>query len=158
MLRPSSTQRPTNSSAGHPMPNNYQHRNTTPPISRDAAKNHTKFTDTPKHTTGLQPCPPERQDLAPPTRTQASVPSTMKPTQASEPTSPTGSRHQKQRELWTCSLWKGDPKHSKLNKMRRQRSMQQKKEQGKNPPDQTNEEEIGSLPEKEFRQMIVKMI
>ena len=32
------------------------------------------------------------------------------------------------------------------------------KEQGKNPPDQTNEEEIGSLPEKEFRLMIVKMI
>ena len=32
------------------------------------------------------------------------------------------------------------------------------KEQGKNPPDQTNEEEIGSRPEKEFRVMIVKMI
>ena len=32
------------------------------------------------------------------------------------------------------------------------------KEQGNNPPDQTNEEEIGSLPEKEFRVMIVKMI
>ena len=32
------------------------------------------------------------------------------------------------------------------------------KEQGKNPPDQTNEGEIGSLPEKQFRVMIVKMI
>ena len=32
------------------------------------------------------------------------------------------------------------------------------KEQGKNPPYQTNEEEVGSLPEKEFRVMIVKMI
>ena len=32
------------------------------------------------------------------------------------------------------------------------------KEQGKNPIDQTNEDEIGSLPEKEFRVMIVKMI
>ena len=32
------------------------------------------------------------------------------------------------------------------------------KEQGRNPPDQTNEEEIGSLPEKEFRIMIVKVI
>ena len=32
--------------------------------------------------------------------------------------------------------------------MRRQRNTQQMKEQGKNPPDQTNEEEIGSLPEK----------
>ena len=42
--------------------------------------------------------------------------------------------------------------------MRRQRNMQQMKEQGKTPPDQTNEEEKGSLPEKEFRVMIVKMI
>ena len=32
------------------------------------------------------------------------------------------------------------------------------KEQGKNQLDQTNEEEIGSLSEKEFRIMIVKMI
>ena len=32
------------------------------------------------------------------------------------------------------------------------------KEQGKTPPAHTNEEEIGSLPEKEFRIMIVKMI
>ena len=31
-------------------------------------------------------------------------------------------------------------------------------EQGKHPPDQTNEEDIGSLPEKEFRVMIVKMM
>ena len=31
------------------------------------------------------------------------------------------------------------------------------KEKGKNPPEQTNEQEIGSLPEKEFRVMIVKM-
>ena len=42
--------------------------------------------------------------------------------------------------------------------MRRQRNTQQKKEKGKIPPEQTNEEEIGSLPEKEFRVMIVKMI
>ena len=32
------------------------------------------------------------------------------------------------------------------------------KEQGKNPSDQTNEEEISSLPEKEFTVMRVKMI
>ena len=42
--------------------------------------------------------------------------------------------------------------------MRRQRNTQQMKEQGKNPPDQTNEEEIGSLPETEFRVIIVKLI
>ena len=32
------------------------------------------------------------------------------------------------------------------------------KEQGQNTPDLTDEEEIGSLPEKEFRIMIVRMI
>ena len=32
------------------------------------------------------------------------------------------------------------------------------KEQGQNTPDLTNEEEIGSLTEKEFRIMILKMI
>ena len=50
------------------------------------------------------------------------------------------------------------PQDNKLSKMRRQRNMQQMKEQSKKPPDQTNEEEIGSLPEKELRVMIVKMI
>ena len=42
--------------------------------------------------------------------------------------------------------------------MRKQRNTQQIKKQGKNPPEQTNEEEIGSLPENEFSVMIVKMI
>ena len=42
--------------------------------------------------------------------------------------------------------------------MRRQRNILQAKEQDKNPQDQINEEEIGSLTEKEFRIMIVKMI
>ena len=103
-------------------------------------------------------CPPQRQHPASSTRTQALVPSTRKPTQPTEPTLATGDRHQKQRELQTCSLQKGDHKHSKLNKMRRQRNMQQMKEQGKNPPDLTNEEEISSQPENDFRAMIVKMI
>ena len=89
---------------------------------------------------------------------QETVSSTRKPTQPTEPNLPTGARHQKQQELQTSSLQKGDPKHSKLSKMRRQRNTQQMKEQGKNWPDQTNEEEIGSIPEKEFRVMRVKMI
>ena len=42
--------------------------------------------------------------------------------------------------------------------MRRQRNTQQLKEQGKNPQNQTKEEEIGRLHAKEFRVMIVKMI
>ena len=42
--------------------------------------------------------------------------------------------------------------------MKRQRNTQQVKEQDKCSSNQTKEEEIGSLPEKEFRIMIVKMI
>jgi len=42
--------------------------------------------------------------------------------------------------------------------MKRQRNIQQGKEHDLCPPNQTKEEEIGSIPEKEFRIMIVKMI
>ena len=42
--------------------------------------------------------------------------------------------------------------------MKRQRNTQQVKEQDKCPPNQTKEEEIGNLHDKEFRIMIVKMI
>ena len=42
--------------------------------------------------------------------------------------------------------------------MKRQRNTQQVKECEKCSPSQTKEEEIGNLPEKEFRIMIIKMI
>ena len=42
--------------------------------------------------------------------------------------------------------------------MKRQRNIQQIKKHDKCPPNQTKEEAIGSLPEKEFRIMIVNMI
>ena len=42
--------------------------------------------------------------------------------------------------------------------MKRQRNTQQVKEQDKCPPNQTKEEEIGHLPDKEFQIMIVKLI
>ena len=42
--------------------------------------------------------------------------------------------------------------------MKRQRNTTQIKEQIRNPEVQINEEEIGKLPGKEFRIMIVKMI
>ena len=59
----------------------------------------------------------------------------------------------------TKSLGKGDFKHNKLNKiMKRQRNTVQITEQPRNTQVQINEEEIGKLPEKEFRIMIVKII
>ena len=42
--------------------------------------------------------------------------------------------------------------------MKRQINIQQVKEHDKYPPNQAKKEEIGNLPEKEFRIMIVKMI
>ena len=42
--------------------------------------------------------------------------------------------------------------------MKRQRNSQQVKEHEKCPPSQTKEEEIGNLPEKEFRIIIIKMV
>ena len=56
------------------------------------------------------------------------------------------------------AAWEKETTNTELRKMRRQRNTQQMKEQGKNPSDQTNEEEIVSLPEKEFRVMTVKMM
>ena len=58
----------------------------------------------------------------------------------------------------TSRIKKGQPKHSNINKMKRQRNTQQVKEQDKCPPNQTKEEEIGNLSDKEFRIIIVKMI
>ena len=58
----------------------------------------------------------------------------------------------------TARIHKGHPKHSNINKMKRQRNTQQVKEQEKCLPNQTKVEEIGNLPEKEFRILIVKMI
>ena len=64
----------------------------------------------------------------------------------------------KSKRNYNLSAYKREtPKNSKLNKMTRPRNMQMK-EHGKNPQDQINEEKMGSLPEKEFRVMIVKMI
>ena len=57
-------------------------------------------------------------------------------------------RLQYQEELQPSSLQKEDLKHSKLNKMKRQKNIQQMKENGKNSQDQTNEKEIGNPSEK----------
>ena len=77
---------------------------------------------------------------------------------AIRPTAPTGNSLHNKEESQTSSIQKGHPKHSNLNKMKRQRSIQQVKEHDKSLPNQTKEEEIGSLPEKEFKIIIVKMI
>ena len=74
------------------------------------------------------------------------------------PTPPTVRNLHNKEEPQTATIQKGHPKHSNINKMKRQRNTQQVKKQGKCPPNQTNQEEIVNLPDKEFRIMIVKMI
>ena len=80
-------------------------------------------------------------------------------TLASHSSNPTHREEAPQKkESQTTRIQKGHPKHSNLNKMKRQRNTQQVKEHDKCPLNQTKEEEIGSLPEKDFRIMIIKMI
>ena len=71
---------------------------------------------------------------------------------------PTGRTLHNKKEPQTARTQKGHCKHSNLNKMKRQRSIQQVKEHDKCPPNQTKEEEIGNLPDKEFQITIRKMI
>ena len=83
---------------------------------------------------------------------------TRKPGQATRPTPPTGRNLHNIEEAQAARIQKVHPKHSNLNKIQRQKNTQQVKEHDKCPPNQTKEGEIASLPEKEFRIMIVKMI
>ena len=93
-------------------------------------------------------CTPERRNPAPPTRTPTQASLTRKAWQAIRPTTPIERNLQNKEEPQTARIQKGHPKHSNLNKMKRQRNTQQVKEQDKCLPNQTQEEEIDSLPEK----------
>ena len=81
------------------------------------------------------PCPSEGKGSALPTRVQAPVPPTRKPTQAPEPTSPTRGQTTETRRTMTLQPAERNHKYSKLDKVRQQRNMLQMKEQGKNPQD-----------------------
>ena len=127
-----------------------QSRNTTLSIKRQAAQSHTKHTNTQKLTTG-HVIALQREESAPLTRTHTQVSLTRKPWKL------TGSRLHNKEEPQTASLQKGHPKHSHLNKMKRQRNTQQVKEHDKWPPNQTRDRE-STWKKKEIRIMIVKMI
>ena len=91
----------------------------------------------------------------------------MKLTQTTGPTlggqKPKGKKNStlfKERIQLSSKPGKRDLKHNNFKKkmMKRQRNTTQMKEQTRNTEVQTYEEEIGKLPEKEFRIIIVKMI
>ena len=81
-------------------------------------------------------CTPERRNPAPPTRTPTQASLTRKPWEANHPTLPTGRNRHNKEEPQTARIQKGQPKHSNLNKMKRQRNTQQIKEHNKCPPNQ----------------------
>ena len=101
------------------------------------------------------PCAPQRRNPAPPTRTPVQASLLRKPWQATRPTPPTGSNIQNKEDPQTSSIQNRHPKLSNLNKTKRQRNIQ---EHDKFPTNHTKEEEIQSLPQKEFRITIVKII
>ena len=126
-----------------------QHRNIALSFNIQAAESHTKpktsqnsLLDTSLHSR-------EKKSSSTHQSTDTSFPS--QETVASHPSNPTQGRnlHNKE-EPQTARIRKSHPKHSNINKMKRQRNTQQVKEQDKCPPNQTKEEEIGNLPDKEF--------
>ena len=112
----------------------------------------------PKHTTRHSPAHHKHKiQLHPPEQRHQSPPSESLHKPLNQPHS-LGADTKNNGNYEPAACEKETPRHGNLSKMRRQRNTQQMKEQSKNPPNQTNEEEIGSLPEKEFRVMIVKTI
>ena len=126
-------------------------------INIQAAKSHTKPTDTPKlptgHITALQ-----RGDPAAPTKnTYASFPNQK--TLTSHPYNPTHREEPpQQRGTTNCQNTERPPQTQPSKQDEKAEKYQACKEQDKCPPSQTKEEEIGNLPDKEFQIMIVKMI
>ena len=103
-------------------------------------------------------CPSEGKDSAPPTRAQAPVLPNRKPTETPGPTSLTRGQTVEARRNTILQPVEQKPHSQKDRNMKRQKAIYQMKEQEKNPEKQLNEVEIGHLPEKEFRIMIMKMI
>jgi len=117
-----------------------------------------EFTQTHIHWVGdaIQPCPSEVKQTNKQTQHKSHpIWSLHKPLNQ-----PQEGRHKKERKNSTLKPGKGNLKQNKLKKkkVKRQRNTAQMKEQTRNTEVQVNEEEIGKLPEKEFRIMIVKMI
>ena len=127
-------------------------------IKIQAVKSHTKPIDTPKLTTGHFIALQKKRDPAPPIRTPMQISLTRKLWQATSTTPPTGSNLHIKEEPQTSRIQKSHPRDSSLNKMKRQINIQQVKEHDKWAPNQTKQEKIRNLAEKQFRIMIVKMI
>ena len=156
-LKASTTQDPTSSRARQARQILQQHRNIALSFNMQAAQSHTKPIDIPNSLLDTSLHSRQKKSSSTHQNTDTSFPN--QETLTSHSSNPPTERnlHIKE-ESQTARIHKGHPKHSNLNKMERQRNTQQVKEHEKCPPNQTNEEDIGSLTGKEFRIMIVKMI
>ena len=125
-----------------PYPNNKQNKNTNPIISRQDY-----------HLT--QPCPSEEKQANKKLRTNF----TLYEVYTNHCTNLRGAETKRKKEF-SLEAWEKETSNTvSLKKiMKRQRNTAQMKEQTRNTEVQINEMEIGKLPEKEFRIMIVKMI
>ena len=119
-----------------------QCRNITLSIKIQATKSHTKPRHLKTHYWTLH-CTPERRYPAPPTRTLMKDSLPRKHWQATCPTPPTGRNLHNKEEPQTSSLQKGHPKHSNLNKTKRQRNIQQVTEHDKCPPNKQTKNKKG---------------
>ena len=153
-LKPSNTQGPTRSRARHTTQILQQHRNIALSFNIQAAQSQTKPTDISKLITGhfialqreeIQLYPPEHRHK---------LPSPGKLDKPLVQPHPQWGNATIKRTPQIARIRKGHPKHRNINKMKRQRNTQQVKEQDKCPPNQTKEEEIGNLPEKESQIII----
>ena len=114
--RPGSTQLSPGSSAGDLTPNNQQDGITELHIINMLPKSHLacRHPKTPQNVTLIirvksqLHTPKHRHQSLPPGRLHKSL----------DQLHPPGHRQQTQEELWLCKLWKGDHKHSNLDKMR----------------------------------------
>ena len=103
-------------------------------------------------------CTSERRNQVPCTRTPTKTSLTRTPWQPFIQTQRLGKTSTIKRNHRPEELQKAHSRHSNLNKMKRQRNTHQVKEHEKCPTSQTKEEEIGNLPEKEFRIMTIKKV
>ena len=157
-LKPSSIQDPTSSRARH-YTNSPATQEHSPKLQYTGCpKSHETHRHLKTHYWTFH-CTPERRNPALPARTPMQASLTRKPWQATRPTPLIGRNLHKKRGTTNCQNTERPPQTQQSKQDERQRNTQQVKEHDKSPSNQTKEEEeIGSLPEKKFRIMIVKMI
>ena len=136
-LKPTSSQEPTSSRARHTTLILQQHRNTALSIKIQASQSHAKPIDTPRLTTGHFIAPRREEIQLHPPEHRHKLPEPGNFDKPLVQPHPEGTTSTIKRNHKFPAYRKVTPKHSNLNKMKRQRNIQQVKEHDKCPPNQT---------------------